>query len=149
MARQGLPATFSKESMELVPYWEREIKESPRMVSIIEKDVNNAVEVLDRLEKNIKPDYKKIVGMKAEKQVLNKSDYTIIKKINEFPNIDTKEIVVVKDTVNKKASVILPQGASLEKTTKYQECARTESRTLSARKALRLRSSIMQVVALA
>lgn len=115
MARQGLPATFSKESMELVPYWEREIKESPRMVSIIEKDVNNAVEVLDRLEKNIKPDYKKIVGMKAEKQMLNKSDYTIIKKINEFPNIDTKEIVVVKDTVNKKASVILPQGASLEK----------------------------------
>lgn len=115
MARQGLPATFSKESMELVPYWEREIKESPRMVSIIEKDVNNAVEVLDRLEKNIKPDYKKIVGMKAEKQMLNKSDYSIIKKINEFPNIDTKEIVVVKDTVNKKASVILPQGASLEK----------------------------------
>lgn len=115
MARQGLPATFSKESMELVPYWEREIKESPRMVSIIEKNVNNAVEVLDRLEKNIKPDYKKIVGMKAEKQMLNKSDYTIIKKINEFPNIDTKEIVVVKDTVNKKASVILPQGASLEK----------------------------------
>lgn len=115
MARQGLPATFSKESMELVPYWEREIKESPRMVSIIEKDVNNAVEVLDRLEKNIKPDYKKIVGMKAEKQMLNKSDYTIIKKINEFPNIDTKEIVVVKDSVNKKASVILPQGASLEK----------------------------------
>lgn len=115
MARQGLPATFCKESMELVPYWEREIKESPRMVSIIEKDVNNAVEVLDRLEKNIKPDYKKIVGMKAEKQMLNKSDYTIIKKINEFPNIDTKEIVVVKDTVNKKASVILPQGASLEK----------------------------------
>lgn len=115
MARQGLPATFSKESMELVPYWEREIKESPRMVSIIEKDVNNAVEVLDRLEKNIKPDYKKIVGIKAEKQMLNKSDYTIIKKINEFPNIDTKEIVVVKDTVNKKASVILPQGASLEK----------------------------------
>ena len=115
MARQGLPATFSKESMEFVPYWEREIKESPRMVSIIEKDVNNAVEVLDRLEKNIKPDYKKIVGMKAEKQMLNKSDYTIIKKINEFPNIDTKEIVVVKDTVNKKASVILPQGASLEK----------------------------------
>lgn len=115
MARQGLPATFSKESMVLVPYWEREIKESPRMVSIIEKDVNNAVEVLDRLEKNIKPDYKKIVGMKAEKQMLNKSDYTIIKKINEFPNIDTKEIVVVKDTVNKKASVILPQGASLEK----------------------------------
>lgn len=115
MARQGLPATFSKESMELVPYWEREIKESPRMVSIIEKDVNNAVEVLDRLEKNIKPDYKKIVGMKAEKQMLNKSDYTIIKKINEFPNIDTKEIVVVKDTVNKKASVILPQGASPEK----------------------------------
>lgn len=115
MARQGLPATFSKESMELVPYWEREIKESPRMVSIIEKDVNNAVEVLDRLEKNIKPDYKKIVGMKAEKQMLNKSDYTIIKKINEFPNIETKEIVVVKDTVNKKASVIFPQGASLEK----------------------------------
>ena len=115
MVRQGLPATFSKESMELVPYWEREIKESHRMVSIIEKDVNNAVEVLDRLEKNIKPDYKKIVGMKAEKQMLNKSDYTIIKKINEFPNIETKEIVVVKDTVNKKASVILPQGASLEK----------------------------------
>ena len=35
MARQGLPATLSKESQKLIPYWERELKENPKMVGVI------------------------------------------------------------------------------------------------------------------
>lgn len=49
MARQGLPATLSKESQKLIPYWERELKENPKMVGVIERDVNNAVETIDNL----------------------------------------------------------------------------------------------------
>lgn len=52
MARQGLPATLSKESQKLIPYWERELKENPKMVGVIERDVNNAVETIDNLIAN-------------------------------------------------------------------------------------------------
>lgn len=54
MARQGLPATLSKESQKLIPYWERELKENPKMVGVIERDVNNAVETIDNLIANRK-----------------------------------------------------------------------------------------------
>lgn len=62
MARQGLPATLSKESQKLIPYWERELKENPKMVGVIERDVNNAVETIDNLIANRKVDYKAIRG---------------------------------------------------------------------------------------
>ena len=114
MARQGLPATLTKESMNLIPYWEREIKESPRLMDIIKKDVNNAVEVIEDWSREVKPDYRKMIGVKAENRKRNKSDYTVIKKLNEYPNIESKEIVVVKDASSKTATAILPQGASLE-----------------------------------
>ena len=48
MARQGLPATLSKESMQNVNYLQREIRENPKMLGLIEKDVNNAIESIDK-----------------------------------------------------------------------------------------------------
>ena len=48
MARQGLPASLSKESMQHIDYWQREIKENSKLLGLLEKDVNNAVESIDK-----------------------------------------------------------------------------------------------------
>lgn len=114
MARQGLPAILSKENEKLIPYWEREIKENPKLLGIVERDVNNAVETIDNLVAKRKVDYEAIRGQLPGKTMENPSKYSISQDLAKLPNIETKEIVVVKDILRKEADVILPAGASLE-----------------------------------
>lgn len=114
MARQGLPAILSKENEKLIPYWEREIKENPKLLGIVEKDVNNAVETIDNLVAKRKVDYESIRGQLPGKTMEKPSKYSISQDLAKLPNIETKEIVVVKDILRKEADVILPAGASLE-----------------------------------
>lgn len=114
MARQGLPAILSKENENLIPYWEREIKENPKLLGIVERDVNNAVETIDNLVAKRKVDYEAIRGQLPGKTMENPSKYSISQDLTKLPNIETKEIVVVKDILRKEADVILPAGASLE-----------------------------------
>lgn len=114
MARQGLPAILSKENEKLIPYWEREIKENPKLLGIVERDVNNAVETIDNLVAKRKVDYEAIRGQLPGKAMENPSKYSISQDLAKLPNIETKEIVVVKDILRKEADVILPAGASLE-----------------------------------
>lgn len=114
MARQGLPAILSKENEKLIPYWEREIKENPKLLGIVERDVNNAVETIDNLVAKRKVDYEVIRGQLPGKTMENPSKYSISQDLAKLPNIETKEIVVVKDILRKEADVILPAGASLE-----------------------------------
>lgn len=114
MARQGLPAILSKENEKLIPYWEREIKENPKLLGIVERDVNNAVETIDNLVAKRKVDYESIRGQLPGKTMEKASKYSISQDLAKLPNIETKEIVVVKDILRKEADVILPAGASLE-----------------------------------
>ena len=114
MARQGLPAILSKENEKLIPYWEREIKENPKVLGIVERDVNNAVETIDNLVAKRKVDYESIRGQLPGKTMEKPSKYSISQDLAKLPNIETKEIVVVKDILRKEADVILPAGASLE-----------------------------------
>lgn len=114
MARQGLPAILSKENEKLIPYWEREIKENPKLLGIVERDVNNAVETIDNLVAKRKVDYESIRGQLQGKTMEKPSKYSISQDLAKLPNIETKEIVVVKDILRKEADVILPAGASLE-----------------------------------
>lgn len=114
MARQGLPAILSKENEKLIPYWEREIKENPKLLGIVERDVNNAVETIDNLVAKRKVDYEAIRGQLPGKTMEKPSKYSISQDLAKLPNIETKEIVVVKDILRKEADVILPAGASLE-----------------------------------
>lgn len=114
MARQGLPAILSKENEKLIPYWEREIKENPKLLGIVERDVNNAVETIDNLVAKRKVDYESIRGQLPGKTMEKPSKYFISQDLAKLPNIETKEIVVVKDILRKEADVILPAGASLE-----------------------------------
>lgn len=115
MARQGLPATLSKESQKLIPYWERELKENPKMVGVIERDVNNAVETIDNLIANRKVDYKAIRGQLPPKMITDKAEnYSLATDLAKLPSIDTKEVVVIRDRKANKVDVILPAGASIE-----------------------------------
>lgn len=115
MARQGLPATLSKESQKLIPYWERELKENPKMVGVIERDVNNAVETIDNLIAKRKVDYKSIRGQLPPKMITDKAEnYSLAADLAKLPSIDTKEVVVIRDRKANKVDVILPAGASVE-----------------------------------
>ena len=115
MARQGLPAALSKESMQNVNYLQREIRENPKMLGLIEKDVNNAIESID---KHIK---KKIVNYEDIRKELTPKDlivspkqYKISSDLAKIPDIDSKQIVIVRDKAKGAADVILPEGASLD-----------------------------------
>ena len=115
MARQGLPASLSKESMQHIDYWQREIKENPKLLGLLEKDVNNAVESIDKhMQKQIVKyeDIRKNLPLKD--LAVSERQYQISTDLAKLPDIDSKEIVIVRDTAKGSADVILPEGASLE-----------------------------------
>lgn len=115
MARQGLPASLSKESMQHIDYWQREIKENPKLHGLLEKDVNNAVESIDKhMQKQIVKyeDIRKDLPLKDLS--VSERQYQISTDLAKLPDIDSKEIVIVRDTAKGSADVILPEGASLE-----------------------------------
>ena len=115
MARQGLPASLSKESMQHIDYWQREIKENPKLLGLLEKDVNNAVESIDKhMQKQIVKyeDIRKDLPLKD--LAVSERQYQISTDLAKLPDIDSKEIVIVRDTAKGSADVILPEGASLK-----------------------------------
>lgn len=115
MARQELPASLSKESMQHIDYWKREIKENPKLLGLLEKDVNNAVESIDKhMQKQIVKyeDIRKDLPLKD--LAINERQYQISTDLSKLPDIDSKEIVIVRDMAKGSADVILPEGASLE-----------------------------------
>lgn len=115
MARQGLPAILSKESEKLVPYWQRELTENPKMLGVLERDVNNAVETIDSILAKREVDYKKIRGQMPGKILTeNPERFSISSSLAKLPSMETKEMVVVLDKKHKTADVILPAGASLQ-----------------------------------
>ena len=113
MARQGMPASISKENLPLIPYWERELKEDPKLVERLESDVNNALSVVSSLRSGKVPDYATIRGEKNI-ETLKPKFYTIASQLATIPDLEKRNVVIVRDTANKTAAVILPSGASLE-----------------------------------
>lgn len=57
MMELGLPGKLSKESMPMVDFWNRELKENPCLIDALESDVNNALEVIKRVELGQKVEY--------------------------------------------------------------------------------------------
>ena len=115
MARQGLPATLSKESMQNVDYLQREIRENPKMLGLIEKDVNNAIESID---KHLKKEIFKYEDIRKELTpkdlIVSPKQYKISSDLAKIPDIESKQIVIVRDKAKGAADVILPEGASLD-----------------------------------
>lgn len=115
MARQGLPATLSKESMERIDYLQREIRENPQLLGLLEKDVNNAVESIDKHLQKQAVKYEEIRNELTPKDLtMNPRQYKISTDLSKIPDMESKEIVIVRDKAKGAAAVILPEGASLE-----------------------------------
>ena len=114
MQELGLPARLSEEGMKNIEYWKREFKEDPCLIDAIERDVNNSLDMIHKAER----------GEKVEKRQFNTQEngnartlipkhYYVADEIKTLPNKDSKEMVIVRDSENKKADVVLPAGASL------------------------------------
>ena len=110
----GIAAKLSPESMKMTDYWSRELRENPCLVDIIEKDVNNAVDMLHKAERGekIELNNQSTNQIAAIRNLLPKH-YYVADEIKTLPNRDTKEFVIVKDPGCKMADVVLPEGASL------------------------------------
>ncbi|MFS6554665.1 DUF1738 domain-containing protein, partial [Parabacteroides distasonis] len=57
MLELGLPARLSKDSLGMVDYWTRELKEDPRLIDAVESEVNGALNVLKKAEQGEKVEY--------------------------------------------------------------------------------------------
>lgn len=116
MLELGLPARLSDKSLELVDYWNRELKENPNLVDALESDVNNALEVIHKAERGEKIEY---ATMRNRRQTSDMQEqlpkhFYVADEIRKHPNKEDKTIVIVIDPSSKSADVILPAGASPE-----------------------------------
>ena len=109
----GLKAKLSDKNIGHVDYWVRELKEDPKLIDHVERDVTNALETIDKLTRGETVDFSKIRGDKP-KNVEMPNNYSIARELAKLPSAERKEFVVVTDKEEKTAAVILPAGASLE-----------------------------------
>lgn len=114
MLELGLPARLSDESLKLVDYWNRELKENPCLIDALESDVNNALEVIRKAEKGEKIEYATLRNRRQTSDMKEQlpKHYFVADEIKQHPNKEDKTIVIVIDPTKKSADVILPAGAS-------------------------------------
>lgn len=114
MLELGLPARLSDESLKLVEYWNRELKENPCLIDALESDVNNALEVIRKAEKGEKIEYATLRNRRQTSDMKEQlpKHYFVADEIKQHPNKEDKTIVIVIDPTKKSADVILPAGAS-------------------------------------
>lgn len=116
MLELGLPARLTGESIKMVDYWNRELKENPILIDALESDVNNALEVIHKAEKGEKIEYATLRNRQKTTDLREQlpKHYFVADEISRYPNKNDKNIVLVIDRQSKKADVILPAGASTE-----------------------------------
>lgn len=116
MLEMGLPTRLSDESVKLVDYWNRELKENPCLIDAIESDVNNALEVIRKAERGEKIEYATYRNHRQTEQMREQmpKHFFVADEIKKHPDKENKTIVLVIDKQGKSADVILPAGASLE-----------------------------------
>ena len=112
MMELGLPAKLSPSSMEMIDYWQRELKENPCLIDAIETDVNSSLAMIQKAERGEKIQLKS-AETRQNIENLQTKHYYVADEIKGLPSKDTKEIVVVRDPGSKMADVVLPAGASL------------------------------------
>ena len=116
MLELGLPARLSKDSLSMVEYWARELKEDPCLIDAIESEVNGALKVMKKAELGEKVEYATQQHQRETAQIQGQlpNHYFVADEIKQHPNEEQRTVVIVRDDVNKTADVVLPQGASLE-----------------------------------
>ena len=116
MLELGLPARLSKDSLGMVDYWTRELKEDPCLIDAIESEVNGALKVLKKAEQGEKVEYATDQHQRETAQIQGQlpNHYFVADEIKQHPNEEQRTVVIVRDDASKTADVVLPQGASLE-----------------------------------
>ena len=112
----GLPARISQENQQHIDYWNRELNENPCLVDALEMDVNNALEVIHKAERNEKVEYA-AARIQQQTEVIQQQlpqHFYVADEIKGIPNQEKREMVIVRDNNARSAEVILPAGASLE-----------------------------------
>ena len=116
MLELGLPARLSKDSLGIVDYWTRELKENPCLIDAIESEVNGALRVLKKAELGEKIEYATEQNQRetAQMQEQMPKHFFVADEIKHHPDEELRTVVIVRDAAGKTADVVLPQGASLE-----------------------------------
>ena len=114
MLELGLPARLSEESIGLVDFWTRELKEDPNLMDALESDVNNALEVIRKAERGEKVEYATLRNRRQTSEMKEQlpRHFFVADEIRQRPSKEGKTIVIVLDPTSKSADVILPAGAS-------------------------------------
>ena len=114
MARQGLPASLSRDSMEMIPYWQEQLKTNPRLPEHLERDVNNAMQTLHLIVQGKAVDYAAIRG-EAPTAEVSKAHTGAVQPKEGVPTIaaeeitrssDAKVVPMIRDVHNKVAQDI-------------------------------------------
>lgn len=113
MVRQGLPATFSKENMGMIPYWEQELTKHPDMMKDVEDDVNKAIQVLGKIMRGENIDYAAMRG-NTTSEVVTPYHYSIASELATIPDAETDTMVLVKDDKQKSVEVIASDEDSVQ-----------------------------------
>ena len=113
MVRQGLPATFSKENLEMIPYWKQELTRHPEMMKHVETDVNKAIQVLGKVMRGEDIDYAAMRG-NTPSEVVTPYQYSIASELAAIPEAETKTMVLVKDDQQKSVEVIASDEDSVQ-----------------------------------
>ena len=116
MLELGLPAKLSNESLGMIDYWNKELKENPCLIDIVETDVNNALNVIHKAEQGEKVKYSSHVNKEQTDEMKDQlpKHFYVADEIRNHPDEETKHIVLVRDKEAKVVDVVLPAGASLE-----------------------------------
>lgn len=116
MLELGLPARLSDESLGMVEYWNRELRENPNLMDALESDVNNALEVIGKAQRGEKIEYATLRNRRETSTLQEQmpKHYFVASEIRQHPSREDKRIVLVIDRQAKTADVVLPAGASTE-----------------------------------
>lgn len=99
-----LPDQVSNESVES---WVQDVKNDPHLLSSLERNVNNTVNIIEKLIKGEQVDYAAING----KSSYNRAEsFNLVSELNEIVNTSTMSTAVISNNDGKSASVILSKG---------------------------------------
>ncbi len=89
MQEMGLPSKISGDNIQLIEYWQRELRENPCLIDAIESDVNNALDAIHRAEDGQRIEYKTEIN---QQEIQNERE-------KQRPKVDSHECAIMLDII--------------------------------------------------
>ena len=89
MQEMGLPSKISGDNIQLIEYWQRELRENPCLIDAIESDVNNALDAIHRAEDGQRIEYKTEIN---QLEIQNERE-------KQRPKVDSHECAIMLDII--------------------------------------------------